>query len=80
MKWQVHKAKSHFSELLRQAEEEGPQIITRHGTDKIVVLSIEAYQKLEDAQPNFKDYLLSGPKVDDFVVDRLDDTGRDIQF
>jgi len=79
-KWQVNEAKSRFSELLKQAETDGPQVITRHGDDKVVVLSIEEYLKLEAAQPDFKQYLLSGPKLDDFEIERPRDTGREIEL
>ena len=35
---------------------------TRHGADIAVVLSVEDSRKLEAAEPDFRDYLLSGPK------------------
>ena len=79
-KWQVNKAKSHFSELLNRAENEGPQIITRHGDDKAVLLSIREFKKLKAAQPDFREYLLAGPKVDDLEIDRPRDTGRKIEI
>jgi len=80
MKWQVNEAKSRFADLIRQAEKNGPQVITRHGADKVVVLSIEEYLRLKAVQPNFKDYLLAGPRLDDFEVDRPDDRGRKIEL
>ena len=64
----------------RDAETDGPQVITRHGDNKAGVLSIEEYLKLEAAQPDFKQYLLSGPKVDDFDIERPRDTGREIEL
>jgi prevent-host-death family protein len=79
-KWQVQDAKSRFSELLDRAWVEGPQTITRHGTDRAVVLSIEEYLALTALKPNFKTYLLGGPKVDDFSIERDRDTGRDIEL
>ncbi len=75
--WQVHEAKSRFSELIERAQSEGPQVITRHGKERAVVLSIEAYLRLQAAKPDFKEYLLSGPKVDDFEIDRPRDPGRE---
>ena len=74
--WQVQKAKAHFSELLEEAELNGPQIITRHGTERAVVLSIERYRAITASQTDqvptteptysdFKDWLLNGPKLDD---------------
>ena len=78
--WQVHHAKARFSELLERAAREGPQIIARRGTERAVVLSIDEYRRLVAARPNLRDYLLSGPKVDDFEVDRSKDRGREIDL
>jgi len=79
-KWQVNEAKSRFSELLDLARTEGPQVITRHGKDKAVVLSVEDYRKLETVKPDFKEYLLAGPKVDEFEIERPKDLGREIDL
>lgn len=76
-KWPVKDAKSRFSELIGKAETDGPQVITRHGRDRVVVLSIDAYRQLESAKPDFREYLLSGPKVEEFRTDRERDLGRD---
>lgn len=55
-------------------------MITRHGVAHAVVLSIEAYRTLVAHQPDFKAYLLGGPKVDDFSIEREKDTGRDVEL
>lgn len=34
-----------ISEVVRKATKEGPQIVTKHGKDSVVVLSIEDYKK-----------------------------------
>ena len=93
--WQVQHAKAHFSELLDEAEHKGPQIITRHGAERAVVISIEEYRALAGATArnadkpkykDFKDWLLNGPKLDDndpfFEALKRDpnDTGRDFEF
>jgi antitoxin Phd len=78
--WQVHSAKARFSEVLDRAAREGPQIIAKRGTERAVVLSIEEYRRLVAARPNLKDYLLGGPKVDDFGVERSKDRGREIDL
>ena len=77
--WQIHEAKRGFSELIERARTEGPQTITRHGQERAVVLSIEAYRELEAAKPDFKAYLLAGPKLDDFAVERPRDLGREVE-
>jgi antitoxin Phd len=78
--WQVQKAKTHLSELIEEANKKGPQIITRHGSEHAVVLSIEDYRALADRRENLQDYLLGGPKVDSFEVKRNRDTGRKIRL
>ncbi len=79
-KWQVNEAKGRFSELIERARNEGPQVITRHGKDRAILLSVEDYEKLEAAKPDFKAYLLSGPRVEDFEVERPADRGREIDL
>jgi antitoxin Phd len=74
--WPVQDAKTRLSELIERAQAEGPQTITRHGTERAVLLSIEDYKTLAALKPSFKAYLLGGPKVDDFAIERDRDTGR----
>jgi prevent-host-death family protein len=78
--WPIKEAKSRFRELLEDARSSGPQIITHHGRERAVVLSITEYRALAATQPDLKSYLLGGPKVDDFTVEHDPDTGRDITF
>jgi len=76
--WQLQEAKTRLSELIEDAHSEGPQIITRHGAERAVVLSIEEYRGLTAQEPDFLEYLLGGPKVDDFTIEREYDTGREV--
>ncbi len=78
--WQIQRAKARLSEVIERARTEGPQTVTRHGTERAVVLSIEAYRALIAHKPNFKEYLLGGPKVDDFSIERDRDTGRVVEL
>lgn len=78
--WQVQEAKSRFSELIEEASTNGPQIITRHGVEQAVVISIEDYRAMPKPKPSFKDWLLNGPKVGDIDITRSPDTGRDIDL
>ena len=80
MPWQIQEAKARFSEVIERAREEGPQIITRHGTERAVVLSIEEYRALKAGKKDFITHLLGGPKFDDFEIERDKDTGRDLDF
>ena len=78
--WPVQEAKARFCESIERALTEGPQTITRHGAERVVVLSIEEYRLLAAHRPDFKAYLLGGPKVDDFPIERDIDIGRDVEF
>lgn len=78
--WQVQEAKTRLSELIEEADKKGPQIITRHGSEHAVVLSIADYHALTDRRENLRDYLLGGPKMDGFEVKRSRDKGRKIRL
>jgi prevent-host-death family protein len=43
--WALHEAKSRFSEVVRKAQTEGPQRITVHGREEVVVVSVEDYRR-----------------------------------
>jgi prevent-host-death family protein len=77
--WQVNEAKNRFSELIEEAQVKGPQIITRHGTERAVVLSIAEYRSLTAQVPDFKTFLLSIPKID-LELERDRDFGRDLDL
>lgn len=78
--WQLHEAKIRLSEVIESACHNGPQIITRHGSERAVILSIPEYRSLTAHKPNLKDHLLGGPKVDNFTLRRSRDTGRKIDL
>jgi antitoxin Phd len=44
--WQLQDAKARFSEVFRLARARGPQRITKHGREAVVVLPAEEYDKL----------------------------------
>lgn len=76
--WKLQDAKTKLSEVVEEANTKGPQIITRHGTERAVILSIREYKALTAHKPNLRTYLLGGPKVDEFEVERDRDQGRDL--
>jgi len=60
-KWHLQDAKNRFSELVRNASEDGPQFVSKHGKDSVVVLSIEDYRKLDRPKNSLVDFLQSSP-------------------
>lgn len=43
--WALQDAKARFSEVVRRAKTEGPQRITVHGREEVVVVSVEEYRR-----------------------------------
>ena len=44
--WQLQDAKARFSEVFRLARSRGPQRITKHGKEAVVVIPTEEYEQL----------------------------------
>jgi antitoxin Phd len=64
--WPVQDAKARFSEFLDTCLANGPQVVTRRGTQTAVLVPFEQWQRMsEQAQPSLKDVLLQGihPKL-----------------
>jgi antitoxin Phd len=59
--WQLQKAKNHFSDLVRKAEEQGPQTITRHGKAAAVLLSMKDYRNLMKKQESLSEFFRRSP-------------------
>ena len=45
--WKLQDAKARFSELVRKAKSEGPQRVTVHGREEVVVVSVEDYRRVK---------------------------------
>lgn len=45
--WRLAEAKARFSELVRRVHQQGPQRVSVHGRDEVVVLSIDEYERLK---------------------------------
>ena len=58
--WQIQEAKAMFSKVVRSAEQE-PQIITVHGKECAVVLSMEEYRKLSSPKESLVSFMESSP-------------------
>ena len=67
--WPVQEAKARFSEFLDACLLEGPQMVTRRGTEAAVLVSVQEWQRLQSAaRPSLKELLLSDQARTDLVV------------
>lgn len=46
-RWPLQDAKARFSELVRRVHSEGPQHVTVHGRDEVVVVAAEEFRRLK---------------------------------
>ncbi len=81
MNWQLQEAKSKFSQVVREAQTCGPQVITVHGKEAVVVISADEYKCMIRQKGSLLDFFQSSPLVDsDLDLTRDQDPGRDIEL
>ena len=80
MAWQLQEAKQKLSQLIKQAQDEGPQVVTRRGEEVAVVVSAEAYRKLSGSKKDFKSFRTSGPDLSALEIERSDERSRVIDL
>jgi antitoxin Phd len=61
--WQLQEAKNRFSEVVKKALEEGPQTVTRHGEEIVVILSKVEYNRLVKSQTSLLEFFRQSPLV-----------------
>lgn len=67
--WAGQDAKAHFSKLLNACIGDGPQVITRRGSEITVIVIISKWKRLNNAaRPSLKTLLLSDLNRADFVL------------
>lgn len=59
--WKLQDAKNHFSEVVRKAQTEGPQKVTKSGENAVVVVSYALYRSLTETEDNLVDFLQNSP-------------------
>ena len=63
--------------MIRKAQTEGPQTITKHGEDAVIVMSIKDYRKLEKPSTSLVEFMANSPLAEyeipierDIFIDR----------
>jgi prevent-host-death family protein len=46
-RWSLQDAKTHLSQIVREAQRVGPQRVTLHGKDAAVIIAAEEYDRLQ---------------------------------
>jgi antitoxin Phd len=79
--WQLQEAKNRFSEVVNKALTDGPQTVTRHGEEIVVVLSKVEYNRLTKSQSSLLEFFRQSPLVGvDLNLERDQSLPRDIDL
>ena len=67
--WPVQDAKARFSEFLETCMAEGPQMVTKRGTEAAVLVPVGEWRRLQAAaRPSLKQLLLSDEARADLLI------------
>lgn len=79
--WQLQEAKAKFSDLVKAAQNQGPQEVTLHGKPAVIVLSVEDFESLNQPKSNLVDFLKKSPLYGlDLNLERDKSLTRDINL
>ena len=79
--WQLQDAKNQFSEVVKKALTEGPQRVTRHGKEVVVILSKAEYERLRKSQTSLIEFFRQSPLVGvDLDLERDQSPPRDFEL
>jgi antitoxin Phd len=81
--WKLEDAKAKFSELVRQARTGEPQLVTVHGQEAVVVISVEEFARISPTQGSLSlhEFLSQSPLSDlDFEREPLLSPVRDVEL
>ena len=78
--WQLQDAKNKFSNLVEKAQQNGPQVVTKHGKDAVVVISIDEYNKLTKPKTNLVKFFQESPLAkENLDLTRSKELPRDLE-
>ena len=78
-RWALQDAKNKLSEVVKEAESHGPQLITRRGQDAAVLISVKDFKALTAQKGSLVDFLKASP-LGELDLTRDKDTGRDLDL
>lgn len=78
--WQLQVAKNRLSEVVDRAIDQGPQVITRRGSEAVVVLAIEEYRRLRPKSDLIEFFRTSPLAEVELDLERSKDPGRELDL
>ena len=80
--WALQDAKNGFSRVVENALTNGPQTVTKHGKETVIIISVDDYRKTSESHSGslfnfFQTSPLKGIKLD---TKRSKETGREVDL
>lgn len=79
-RWQIQEAKARLSELVKCAQNDGPQAITMHGKPVAVLVSRETFERLSQQGDTLSAFMRRSPLygLDELEFDRDQSLPREV--
>jgi len=79
--WQLQEAKAKFSEVVKLANQEGPQEITMRGQPTAILISLKDFEKIKNKKPSLVSFMRSSPLAGvDLNLERDKSPAREIKL
>ena len=79
--WTLQDAKNKFSQVVEEAQKEGPQVVTKRGIETIIILSMEDYKKITKPNINLVEFFRKSPlHGTDLDLTRSKEPSRKVSF
>ncbi len=80
-KWQLQEAKNRFSEVVSEALAHGPQVVTRHGEEAVVIVSMKDFKKLAKPDVGLVEFFRKSPLAEvSLDMERSRELPRDVEL
>ncbi len=77
--WQLQDAKNKFSNLVETVQKRGPQVVTKHGKEAVVVISISEYRQLTKPKTTLVEFFKNSPLAEENLdLSRSKEKPRDV--
>lgn len=78
-RWSIAAAKARFSEVIDLALSSGPQVITRHGRETVVIVPAASWREATGQKGTLAEFFLNSPlRGANIDLERSDEEPRDI--
>lgn len=81
-RWPLQDAKAHFSEVVEKARRDGPQMVTKHGRDAVVIMAADHFRMLSrlEGKGNLVSFFRHAPlsELAPEWLERDRDAGREV--